>query len=190
MPKKIYNPHDRFFRLAMGNIEIAQDLFKANLPQKVLAEIDLGTLAIQSGSFVDEELKQSQTDILYHVKLKGDGKTGYLYILAEHQSTPEKIMAFRMIKYTFSIMQQHLNQGHQTLPLVYGLIVYTGKQTPYPYSTSLFDLFDRKALAQEILYQPFQLINVSEFSKKTIQSQRLARIIIARRKTSSFMARM
>ena len=175
MPKKLHTPHDAFFKLVLSNIEIAKDFFRANLPKTVLDEVDLTTLAIYNGSFVDKELNQSHVDILYTVNFNGE--QGYLFLHAEQQSTPEKWMAFRMTRYAFSIMQQHLQQGHDTLPLVYGVIVYTGK-APYPYSTDIFDLFAQKDLAKKILYQPFQLISVNECSKKTIQSQRLARIVL------------
>jgi len=176
MPKKIHNPHDAFFRLSLHIVNIAKDFFKANLPENILQKIDLDSLEIQPGSFVDEALKATQTDILYRVNFGNE--TGYLYLLSEQQEKPQKMMAFRMLRYLFSIMQQHINQGHTSLPLVYGIVVYTGKRSPYPYSMDVFDLFQNKALAQEILYQPFQLVDLGQLTDAIIKKNRLASIML------------
>jgi len=176
MPKKIHNPHDNFFRLSMHHIDVAKDFFIANLPKHILKKIDLNTLALEAGSFVDGALRATQTDILYRVNFGNE--QGYLYVLAEQQDKPQKLLAFRLLRYLFSIMQQHIEQGNKSLPLVYALIVYTGKRSPYPYSTDVFDLFDNKSLAKEILYQPFQLVDLGNISENNMKQNRLASIAL------------
>lgn len=37
---------------------------------------------------------------------------GYIHVLVEHQSTPDKHMAFRLIRYAVAAMQRHLKAGH------------------------------------------------------------------------------
>jgi predicted transposase/invertase (TIGR01784 family) len=101
-----------------------------------------------------------------------------LYLLSEQQEKPQKMMAFRMLRYLFSIIQQHINQGNTSLPLIYGIVVYTGKRSPYPYSTDVFDLFENKDLAKEILYQPFQLVDLGQLSDANLNKNRLASIML------------
>ncbi len=43
---------------------------------------------------------------------------GYIYVVIEHQSTPDAHMAFRLMRYAHAAMQRHLDAGHKTLPLV------------------------------------------------------------------------
>ena len=48
---------DRFFRESFGRREIAQDFLRHQLPEDLLAEIDLETLAIDKDSYVSKELR-------------------------------------------------------------------------------------------------------------------------------------
>jgi predicted transposase/invertase (TIGR01784 family) len=167
--------HDKFFRKSMQNVKVAKDFFKANLPQNILKRINLETLALAPGSFLDAQLKESISDIVYSVKTQ-DG-LGYLTILVEHQSTPQKMMAFRMIKYVISIMDMHLRQGSKTLPLVYPLLIYHGKITPYPCTCDLFDLFDNPITAKELMFKPFHLIDLNQVPDEKIKDFGLATIM-------------
>ncbi len=53
-----------------------------------------------------------------------------MYALIEHQSTPDKLMAFRLLRYGLAAMQRHLDAGHDTLPLVVPILFYHGKVSP------------------------------------------------------------
>lgn len=55
-------------------------------------------MKIESGSSVDEDMKAYQSDILYSLKTE-KGK-GYFYILIECQSSPDKLMAWRLMRYS------------------------------------------------------------------------------------------
>lgn len=158
----------------MQTLEVARDFLKANLPKHILKRIKLDTLMLKSGNFVDEKLKSSMSDILY--KVDTTSGIGYLYVLLEHQSRPEKMMAFRMLKYIIEIMDQHIHQGHTTLPLVYGLVVYHGKKSPYPYSCEVFDLFEDEQAAKEFLFKPFHLIDLTQTPDEKIRTFGLAAI--------------
>ena len=90
--------------------------------------------------------------------------------LVEHQSTPNKLMPFRMSKYMNAIFDYHLKKTKGTkLPVIYPLIFYSGKQK-YRYSTDLFDLFEEnKDFAMEVMLKPFQLIDLSEMSDEQLK---------------------
>jgi len=170
----IGNPHDAFFKRSMQTLEVARDFLKANLPKHILKRIKLDTLMLKSGNFVDEKLKSSMSDILY--KVDTTLGTGYLYVLLEHQSRPEKMMAFRILKYIIEIMEQHIHQGHKTLPIVYAVEVYYGKKIPYPYSCEVFDLFEDEKAAREFLFKPFHLIDLTQTPDEKIRTFGLAAI--------------
>lgn len=59
-------------------------------------------------------------------------------------------MAFRLLRYAVAAMQRHLEAGHKKLPLVIPVLFYTGKRSPYPYSTRWLDEFDDPALAGKL----------------------------------------
>ncbi|ASX26903.1 Rpn family recombination-promoting nuclease/putative transposase [Candidatus Williamhamiltonella defendens] len=71
-------PHDAVFRQCLHEKETAQDFFEIWLPDEIKALCDFKTMKIESGSFVDEEMKAYQSDILY--SLSTDKGKGYLYV--------------------------------------------------------------------------------------------------------------
>jgi predicted transposase/invertase (TIGR01784 family) len=148
---QIHNPHDGIFKKFFSDIEIAKDFIKAYLPEQLKQNCNFSTLKIEAGSFVDEDLKQHHSDILYSLKI--GGIKGYVYINVEHQSTPQEFMSFRMLRYKLAIMKQHLDQGNKKLPAVIPMLFYHGKQSPYPYSLKLIRLFRRQGIRQKLFFQ-------------------------------------
>lgn len=159
--KNLTTPHDRFFRSMMSEPKVIREFFEKNLPANIRAVIDFDTIQPQKDSFISDKLKLQIADVLYSAEF--DGQLGYLYLLIEHQSTPEELMPFRVLQYMVSIMDHHLTKtGKNRLPVVYPMIFYNGWK-PYNYSTNLFDLFgDKKELAEDILWKPCQLIDLSK----------------------------
>ncbi|WP_074168147.1 Rpn family recombination-promoting nuclease/putative transposase [Candidatus Arsenophonus triatominarum] len=86
-------PHDAVFRQFLSEKKTAKDFFEIWLPDEIKALCDLDSLKVESGSFVDSEMKNYQSDILYFVKTEKE--QGYIYLLIEHQSTPDKLMAWQ-----------------------------------------------------------------------------------------------
>lgn len=79
-------PHDAVFRQFLSEKETAKDFFDIWLPDEIKSLCDLDSLKVESGSFVDSEMKNYQSDILYSVSTsKGqlrDRKTApYFYLL-------------------------------------------------------------------------------------------------------------
>ncbi|MEG0171809.1 MAG: Rpn family recombination-promoting nuclease/putative transposase, partial [Acinetobacter sp.] len=131
-------PHDAAFRQFLANPDVARDFMQIHLPDELCALCDLSTLKLESGTFVEEDLRQYASDILWSMKTTS-GDDGYIHLLLEHQSTADKNMAFRQMRYAIAAMQRHLEAGHKTLPLVIPVLFYHGKQSPYPCSTHWLD---------------------------------------------------
>ncbi|MBM1113530.1 hypothetical protein CF026_17495 [Klebsiella michiganensis] len=90
-------PHDAIFRQMLTQKEVARDFLQLYLPAPFLSICDLNTLQLASGSFIEEDLRSSDSDILY--SLQTQHGAGYIYALIEHQSSPDKLMAFRLMRY-------------------------------------------------------------------------------------------
>ena len=109
-------PHDAVFKKFLSHPETARDFLDSYLPAPLRELCDLNTLKLEPGSFIEEDLRASYSDVLWSLKTR-TGK-GYIYALIEHQSSPDAHMAFRMMRYAIAAMQNHLDAGHKTLPLV------------------------------------------------------------------------
>ena len=90
-------PHDAIFRQMLAQKEVARDFLQLYLPAPFLSICDLNTLQLASGSFIEEDLRSSDSDILYSLQTRHGA--GYIYALIEHQSSPDKLMAFRLMRY-------------------------------------------------------------------------------------------
>lgn len=141
-----------------------------HLPEKLLKICDLTTLKLESGSFVEDDLRQYFSDVLYSLRTStGDG---YIHVLIEHQSTPDRHMAFRLIRYAVAAMQRHLEAGHKKLPLVIPVLFYTGKRTPYPWSTRWFDEFHDPVVAESLYSGAFPLVDITVIPDDEIMTHR------------------
>lgn len=164
-------PHDATFRQFLTQPEVARDFMELHLPAELRAICDLNTLKLESGSFVEDNLRQYFSDVLYSLKTTA-GDDGYVHVLLEHQSTPDQHMAFRLIRYAVAAMQRHLEAGHKKLPLVIPMLFYTGKRSPYPYSTRWLDEFANPELAGKLYSAAFPLVDVTVIPDDEIAGHR------------------
>ncbi|CRY66159.1 transposase [Yersinia pekkanenii] len=152
-------PHDALFKNFVTKPETAYDLLDIHLPPALRKICDLKTLRLESGSFIENDLRAYYSDVLYSLKMQG--QDGYVYALIEHQSSPDKHMAFRLMRYAIAAMQSHLDAGHDKLPLVIPMLFYHGMVTPYPYPMSWLQAFSAPTLAGELYGGNFPLIDVT-----------------------------
>ena len=119
----------------------------------------------------EPQLRPYFSDVLYSLKTKG-GNEGYVHVLIEHQSSPDRHMAFRLMRYAVATMQRHLDSGHKRLPLVIPVLFYSGKRSPYPYTTRWLDEFDDTALAKTLYCGEFPLVDVTVIPDDEIMGHR------------------
>lgn len=163
-------PHDALFKQFLSDMDIARDFLSIHLPPIVQPHCDFSTLQLESASFIDEELRARVSDMLY--SLRTTQGSGYIYCVIEHQSKPDKLMAFRLLRYSLAAMQRHLAQGHKTLPLVVPLLFYHGRRSPYPYSLNWLENFADPPLAQRLYTTAFPLIDLTAIPDDEIKTHR------------------
>src|SRR5262249_15450593 len=92
--------------------------------------LDWPSLAHCSGSFVDPALKTRHSDLLFSAAWRGGGDA-LLYLLFEHQSTTEALIAFRLLRYQVRIWERWLTEHPhaRTLPAIVPLVLYHGAES-------------------------------------------------------------
>ncbi|VTM04284.1 transposase [Klebsiella pneumoniae] len=141
-------PHDAVFKTFLSRVETARDFIELHLPPSLTQICKLDTLRLESGSFLEDDLRPYYSDILY--SLETTRGAGYVHVLIEHQSAPDKLMAFRLMRYAVAAMQRHLESGHKTLPLVIPILFYQGRRSPYPWSMRWLDNFADPETASQL----------------------------------------
>jgi hypothetical protein len=83
---------------------------------------------LESGSFVDPDLRSQHSDLLFSMDLKS-GNPALVYILFEHKSYPDAMVAFQLLRYVIAIWQRYLTDGGgKPLPLIIPMVVYHGAE--------------------------------------------------------------
>ena len=123
-------PHNNLFHYALSHAQAARDLIQTHLPADLVSALDLDSLELQKDSFVDEELRESYSDLLYSVQLAdqdGQRRQGQVYLLLEHKSQSDPMTCFQLLRYIVRIWEQRLRNGQSLCP-VFPLVVYHGQE--------------------------------------------------------------
>ncbi len=152
---EITNPHDRFFREVFSRLAWSRDFLRTQLPPAIVETLVLETLELRSGSFLDEELQQYFSDLLFRVRLR-TGRDAYVHVLLEHKSYIEHFVALQLLRYKVEVWEQIRAEAKAAakgadpkqkrreplkLPPIFPLLVYQGtrKWTVSQHFTDLID---------------------------------------------------
>jgi len=134
-------------------------------------------IEIVKESFIEKELKEYFSDLLYKVSLAES--PAYLYMLFEHKSYPDRLTALQVLEYMVKIWRLHLKQnpGKGLVPLIIPLVVYHGAE-PWRSGTRLTDLLSgpTEALADYIPDFQFLLYDLTRYRDEEIKGMIVNRV--------------
>lgn len=169
-------PHDALFKAAFEQVEHAGGLFRSVLPASICAAVSWPTMARESGSFIDPELGDRHSDLLFSVQVRG--AQAYLYLLLEHQSTSDASMPLRMLIYLARIFERHRkdNPG-RPLPLIVPVLV-SHAPGGWTAPTSLHALFNPDpasipGLAELVPNYSMVVLDLAHLSNEELKSRAL-----------------
>jgi len=138
--------HDSLVKHAFSDVEHARGVLATALPAAIVARIDLSSLSLRPGSFVDEHLQDRCSDILYAARIAG--RDALIYVLWEHKSEPEPFTPLQVMRYVVRIWDQHLaslpkkKRGEvRKLPVIVPIVLHHG-QDGWTAAVSFDDLLD------------------------------------------------
>jgi predicted transposase/invertase (TIGR01784 family) len=179
MAEEIPQPHDSMVRAVLGDVAEARSFLQRYVPEELSQTLNWSTLRRLEGSFVDEELRRSETDVLYEVERVEGESSLWLYVLLEHQSTPDRWMRFRLLKYCCRIWDMNLaaRPAPSELRPIVPLVFYQGERS-WSYSTEFADLFAESM--RDWLWVPHfshELIDQSGIQPSDVQGDLKAQIM-------------
>ena len=138
----IHQPHDRLFRSVFSDVSETAALLQTALPDTVRDGFDWTTLTLVDGTFVDEDLQGSQSDLLYQVEHTATGQPVSMYLLFEHQSSPDLWMPLRLLRYCCRIWEtdRRDDPDRRELRPIVPVVFYQGA-CGWSHSTEFSDLF-------------------------------------------------
>jgi len=175
----ISNPHDRLFREIWSDRDTAADFLRNYLPEKILKLTDIATLEICKDSFVEEDLKEYFSDLLYKVKL--EKQDGYIYLLFEHKSYPERLIHLQLSEYMVKIWRLHMKQHNKTkhIPVIIPAVLYHG-QRKWSAKIKFSEIFSgpKSQLSEYIPDFEYILYDLSRYSDDEIKGTVLSRAVM------------
>lgn len=115
--------HDALFRTTFSHPERAMDLLRVVYPSEILAGLDPSSMCLLSGSYLDDELRSTHSDLLFSVR--SEGHETLVYLLFEHQSTNDALMPLRMQQYMSRVWMRWVAEHPDEvfLPVVLSAVV-------------------------------------------------------------------
>lgn len=116
-------PHDALFKAVFSKPSRAMDEVRAVVAPEVVRHLALEAAELVPGSFVDDALKERHADLLFRVPI-GE-REAFAYLLFEHQSEPDALMPYRLLRYMARIWERWLGEhpGATRLPAILPLVL-------------------------------------------------------------------
>jgi len=151
-------PHDALVRALLSDRARAGDFLRDHLPTSVTGRFSDDLPEIIEGSFIDETLAGSQSDVLMKVELAGGGKgkakgkgkgkgkaeKAFVYVLAEHKSAPDPGLPLQLASYMVRIWKRYAGGSAErlrSLPPIIPIVLYHGA-AEWKIPASLRDMID------------------------------------------------
>ena len=172
-------PHDALFKATFETPEHATGIFRALLPAAVCDAVVWETMMRESGSFIDPELADSHSDLLFSVRLYGDDDRAPVYLLLEHQSSNDEDMPLRLLAYLVRIWERARKaQPGTPLPLIIPAVISHvpgGWMAPRRFD-ELFDLQRSTIVGLDVLVPRFSMLvdDLAQLSNADIKARSLA----------------
>jgi len=158
--------HDCGYKNFFSNPVTVKQLLTSFVNEDWVHNLDFNTLERMETSFVTDEFREKESDLIYKVQVQG--KEVYIYILLEFQSTVDRFMALRMLRY-ITEFYEHLvkSQKLNTLPSVFPLLLYNGDKK-WTAPVDLGTLIDGNIPVEYIPAFRYHKIAENEFSKEML----------------------
>ncbi|MFZ1751795.1 MAG: Rpn family recombination-promoting nuclease/putative transposase [Saprospiraceae bacterium] len=128
MSNSINNIHDKIVRESFSDPSRAIAFFEKFLPETLLLHLELSTLQVLQESYMNEELQEHFSDLVFEVGLSDhDGLKADIVLLFEHKSSPGRHVLIQVGHYMFAHWYKCLSEK-QAIKVIIPVIYYQGKQ--------------------------------------------------------------
>jgi len=120
--------YDASYKSLFSHPPMVEDLLRGFVPEAWVSEVDFATLEKVSGSYVSDDLRTREDDLIWRMRLKDDWL--YVYLLLEFQASVDPFMAARVLSYVGLLYQDLIKRKELSragkLPPVVPLVLYNG----------------------------------------------------------------
>lgn len=163
----LHQPHDKLFKLGFSDPATAAAFLREQIPQAISEAVDWeGLTLLESGSFIDARFRAHESDLLFGASLAG--RDARFYLLFEHQTSEDRMIALRFLRYMVAIWEKHLADAPGApLPVILPVVLAQndGVWELHPEFSALFDLpedlsGDLRAFLPQFTFRLVQLAQI------------------------------
>ena len=118
------NKHDKRYKKLFSHPILLQELLEHFVDENFIKDLDFSTLERLDKSFITNQFAEKESDLIYKIAFKDT--QFYVFILIEFQSTVDKFMALRMLRYICEFYEFLAQKKIKQLPAVFPILLYNG----------------------------------------------------------------
>ncbi|MDR1535430.1 MAG: Rpn family recombination-promoting nuclease/putative transposase, partial [Planctomycetota bacterium] len=125
--------HDSYAKHILADPELAADLLRGYLDPGLTEQLDLEHLVCEPTEYVDDRLGKHVGDLRFSVPLLGNNQRAEVFLIMEHQSTPDPFFSLRALRYLVDALAARVDAlgkpsaNLKTLPYAIVVVLYNGK---------------------------------------------------------------
>jgi len=121
---KITNKHDKRYKKLFSNPILLRELLESFVEEDFIRELDFSTLERVDKSFITDRFQEKESDLIYKINYRD--QEIFIYLLIEFQSTVDRFMALRILRYICEFYEFLVQQKIKKLPAVFPILLYNG----------------------------------------------------------------
>ncbi len=170
----INNPHDSGYKYLLSSKKAFVQLIRSFVKTGWAEQVDEASLVKIDKSFILQDFKNKEADIVYWAKLKD--KEVIFYLLMELQSTVDYLIPYRLLLYMTEIWRDIFKNVSENeakrksfrLPVIVPIVLYNG-QANWSVPIEFKDTLDSAKLFEDnVLNFKYLLVNVQEYEEKEL----------------------
>ncbi len=118
--------HSNFVIDTLSQPAFAREFFTVLLAPEIAGLLRLETIEVVPGSFIDESLRATQSDLLFSA-CRTDGGEQKIYLLLEHKSHPDAQLLHQLRGYINRILDRQIAEGADLSPVL-PVVLYHGQR--------------------------------------------------------------
>lgn len=119
--------HDQRYKKVFSNPIFVEKLLKSFVHEKFVEGLDFNRMTKIDKSFIDKLMVEKESDLIYEIYFKD--KPIYIYLLMEFQSSVDRTMPLRFLRYILELSETYgKNKESKLYPAVFPLLIYNGDE--------------------------------------------------------------
>ncbi len=162
----VNHEHDKIFRKMLEDKKEVVKLINKTLNLNNKQKINPEDIEKYTSSFVSQELKNQESDIIYKLKDRN------IFFLIEHQTKIDYSMPIRILEYEYEIIKsaidyKKIKRKAYKIPAVTAIVVYSGDK-PWNVERYIEDKQEKLIENEKVKLAKYYVVDVNNFSKEEL----------------------